>query len=109
MFYAVSDMSFAYHFMYNHRCKQQVTDKDKEMIFMKSVQVSLNSIDKVKGFVNVVSKFDNKFELISDKYSVNAKSIMGIFCLNLAKPLCLNIHVEGNIDHIMNAINYYII
>lgn len=76
---------------------------------MKSVQVCLNSIEKVKGFVNDVSKFDNDFELISDRYTIDAKSIMGIFTLNLAKPICLNIHAEENADQIMNALMGYLV
>ena len=76
---------------------------------MKSVQVCLNSIEKVKGFVNDVSKFYNDFELISDRYTIDAKSIMGIFTLNLAKPICLNIHAEKNADQIMNALMGYLV
>ena len=76
---------------------------------MKSVNVLLNSIGKVKGFVNDVSKFDNDFELISDRYIIDAKSIMGIFSLNLAKPICLNIHAEENVDQIMKKLACYII
>ena len=59
--------------------------------------------------VNDVSKFDNDFELISDRYTIDAKSIMGIFTLNLAKPICLNIHAEENADQIMNALMGYLV
>ena len=59
--------------------------------------------------VNDVSKFDNDFELISDRYTIDAKSIMGIFSLNLAKPICLNIHAEENADQIMNALMGYLV
>ena len=47
---------------------------------MKTVQISLNSIDKVKSFVNDISKFDFDFDLVSGRYVIDAKSIMGI-CL----------------------------
>ena len=76
---------------------------------MKSVQVCLNSIEKVKRFVNDVSKFDNDFELISDRYTIDAKSIMGIFTLNLAKPICLNIRAEENTNQIMNVLKGYLV
>jgi len=76
---------------------------------MKSVQVLLNSVDKVKGFVNNVSKYDNKFELISERYSVDAKSILGIFSLNLTNPICLNIYAEENTDQIMDMLACYIL
>ena len=57
---------------------------------MKTVKISLNSIDKVKAFVNDVTKFDSDFDLVSGRYVIDAKSIMGIFSLDLSKPLILN-------------------
>ena len=48
---------------------------------MKTVQISLNSIDKVKSFVNDITKFDYDFDLVSGRYVIDAKSIMGIFSL----------------------------
>lgn len=44
---------------------------------MKTVQISLNSIDKVKSFVNTISQYDYDFDLISGRYVIDAKSIMG--------------------------------
>ena len=54
---------------------------------MKTVQISLNSIDKVKSFVNDISKFDFDFDLVSGRYVIDAKSIMGIFSLELDRPI----------------------
>ncbi len=62
---------------------------------MKTVQISLNSIDKVKSFVNEISKFDCDFDLVSGRYVIDAKSIMGIFSLDLSKSIDLNIHADG--------------
>ena len=62
---------------------------------MKTVKISLNSIDKVKAFVNEISKFDCDFDLVSGRYVIDAKSIMGIFSLDLSKPIDLNIHADG--------------
>lgn len=77
---------------------------------MKTVQISLNSIDKVKSFVNEITKFDNDFDLVSGRYVIDAKSIMGIFSLDLSKPIELNVHAEGNTtDDILNALSTYII
>ena len=56
---------------------------------MKTVKISLNSIDKVKAFVNDVTKFNTDFDLVSGRYVIDAKSIMGIFSLDLSKPLQL--------------------
>lgn len=82
---------------------------NKEGLPMKTVQISLNSIDKVKSFVNEITKFDNDFDLVSGRYVIDAKSIMGIFSLDLSKPIELNIHAEGNAEDILNALDAYII
>ena len=76
---------------------------------MKTVKISLNSIDKVKSFVNEITKFDNDFDLVSGRYVIDAKSIMGIFSLDLSKPISLNIHADENMAAIMEAIKPYII
>ena len=76
---------------------------------MKTVQISLNSIDKVKSFVNDITRFDNDFDLVSGRYVIDAKSIMGIFSLDLSKPIDLNIHAENNIDEILSVLDAYII
>lgn len=59
---------------------------------MKTVTINLGSIDKVKSFVNDITKFDSDFDLVSGRYVIDAKSIMGIFSLDLSKPINLNIH-----------------
>ncbi len=76
---------------------------------MKTVKISLNSIDAVKSFVNTVTKFDTDFDLVSGRYVIDAKSIMGIFSLDLSKPIDLNIHVEDNADAILTALDQYIV
>ncbi len=76
---------------------------------MKSVQISLNSIDKVKSFVNDLAKFDADFDLVSGRYVIDAKSIMGIFSLDLSKPINLNIHSDSEIDQILETLDPYII
>ena len=76
---------------------------------MKTVQISLNSIDKVKSFVNEITKYDNDFDLVSGRYLIEAKSIMGIFSLDLSKPIDLNIHADSNLDDILAALDSYII
>ena len=76
---------------------------------MKTVQISLNSIDKVKSFVNEITKYDNDFDLVSGRYVIDAKSIMGILSLDLSKPIDLNIHADGDLDSILAALDPYII
>ena len=75
---------------------------------MKTIQISLNSIDKVKSFVGAISKFDNDFDLVSGRYVIDAKSIMGIFSLDLSKPIDLNIHADdAELDTILEALKEY--
>ena len=76
---------------------------------MKTVQISLNSIDKVKSFVNDITKFNNDFDLVSGRYVIDAKSIMGSFSLDLSKPINLNIHAEENMEDILKVLAPYII
>ena len=74
---------------------------------MKTVQISLNSIDKVKAFVNAITQFEFDFDLISGRYVIDAKSIMGIFSLDLSKPIDLNIHAEDGAEEVLNVLKPY--
>ena len=77
---------------------------------MKTVQISLNSIDKVKAFVNDISKYDFDFDLVSGRYVIDAKSIMGIFSLDLSKAIELNIHAEGDaLENVMKVLQPYLV
>ena len=77
---------------------------------MKTVKISLNSIDKVKSFVNDISKFESDFDLVSGRYVIDAKSIMGIFSLDLSKPIDLNIHAdEAASEKILETLKPYIV
>ena len=73
-----------------------------------TVKISLNSIDKVKSFVNDITKFDYDFDLVSGRYVIDAKSIMGIFSLDLSKPIDLNIHADDNVEEIMEMLKPYL-
>ena len=61
---------------------------------MQTFNISLASINDVKHFVNIVNRYDFDVDLTSGRYVVDAKSIMGIFSLDLSKP----IKVEGHSD-----------
>ena len=76
---------------------------------MKTIKISLNSIDKVKTFVNVINRFDAEFDLVSGRYVIDAKSIMGIFSLDISKPIDLNIHNADNLDEIMEQLQPYLV
>lgn len=61
---------------------------------MKSYKVMLSSIVDVKNFVNIVNQFDFDVDLVSGRYVVDAKSIMGIFSLELSKPITMRVYSE---------------
>lgn len=62
---------------------------------MFQTNIQLSTIDRVKDFVNAISDFDFGVDLVSGKYCVNGKSIMGIFSLDLAKPIGLQAEVPA--------------
>ena len=75
---------------------------------MLKVKISLNSIDKVKSFVNDISGFNAEFDLVSSRYVIDAKSIMGIFSLDISKPIDLNVHTDKDTEDIMAALKPYL-
>ncbi|MBE6611543.1 MAG: HPr family phosphocarrier protein [Ruminococcaceae bacterium] len=75
---------------------------------MKTVDIKLSSIEDVRNFVNIVSKYEMDIDLMSGRYVVDAKSIMGIFSLDLLKPIQLTAHAEDT-DALMADIKPYII
>ncbi len=76
---------------------------------MKTVKISLNSIDKVKTLVNELAKYDSDFDLISGRYVIDAKSMMGIFSLDLSKPIELCIHSDEDADAVLTALATFIL
>ena len=58
---------------------------------MKTLNIVLSSITDVKDFVNIVGKYSYEIDLTSGRYVVDAKSIMGIFSLDLSKPIKVEI------------------
>ena len=59
---------------------------------MKSIKIALKFTQDVKDFVNIVSKYTYDIDLKGDKYVVDAKSILGIYSLDLSKPITVEIH-----------------
>ena len=76
---------------------------------MKEVNIRLSLAENVKAFVNVVGRFDYEMDLQSGRHVVDAKSILGIFSLDLSKPIDLNIHAESNVEEILGILKPYII
>ena len=76
---------------------------------MTTVTISLQAINDVKEFVNIVMRFDFDVDLVSGRYAIDAKSIMGIFSLDLSKPINLNIHADDKVDQILEALEPYLV
>ena len=62
----------------------------------KEVNVLLNTIPKVKSFVNIVDKFESDIDVMSGHYICDGKSIMALFSLNLLEPMVVKIHSEND-------------
>ncbi len=72
---------------------------------MKSIMIRLRSIEDVKSFVNIMAQFKGYFDLVSGRYVVDAKSVMGIFSMDLSKNLELRIlQTEEQEKEIIDAI-----
>ncbi|MDR1705837.1 MAG: HPr family phosphocarrier protein [Clostridiales bacterium] len=76
---------------------------------MTTVTIKLDTIDKVRNFVNTISHIDGDFDLVSGRYRVDAKSIMGIFSLDLSKPLELELGDKADAGDIKTALKDFII
>ena len=74
---------------------------------MKTFNIKLNSINHVKTFVNTVNKYDFDVDLTSGRYVVYAKSIMGIFSLDLSKPIKVEVYSD-DVDDFMKEMQEFI-
>ena len=75
---------------------------------MYETTIQLNAINDVKDFVNMVMLFYYDIDLVSGRYAIDAKSIMGIFSLDLSKPIKLQAHTD-DADKLVEAIGKYIV
>lgn len=82
--------------------------KRKGKCIMTTTKISINTINDVKNFVNIVAKCDYDVDIVSGRYAIDAKSIMGIFSLDLSKELTLNIHSD-NCAAFLDEIKSYIV
>lgn len=67
-------------------------------------EVELKTIQDVQSFVNFVSKFSDEYYLNSGRYIINAKSIMGVYSLDLSKPVRF-VSTKENNDEISKEFN----
>ncbi|MBC7765974.1 MAG: HPr family phosphocarrier protein [Hyphomonadaceae bacterium] len=75
---------------------------------MKDFNIMLHSINDVKNFVNLVNRFDFDVDLASGRYVVDAKSIMGIFSLDLSKPIKVQISTN-DCEEFMKEVKPFIV
>ena len=76
---------------------------------MVKLTVKIVSMQDADKFNKLCSKFDCDMDLQSGKYYVDAKSIMGIFSLDLSKPIDLNIHSEDDVNAILDVLKPYLV
>ena len=75
---------------------------------MKTVKIRLSSIEAVRDFVEIVRKYDAEVDLSSGRYVVDAKSIMGIFSLDLLNPITLTAYGDDS-DKLFDELKDYIV
>ncbi len=73
---------------------------------MKSLEINLRMAENVKEFVSIVSKYDYDIDLRSGRFIVDAKSILGIFSLDLSKPVIVEIH-SNNCDDLIEELKKF--
>ncbi len=73
---------------------------------MNEIKITLSSIQDIREFVNCVILTDYDVDLIQGRYTVDAKSIMGIFSLDLLSPIRLVAHSE-NADKLFASISRF--
>ena len=62
---------------------------------MKETQIKLTNIQDIREFVNKVILLDYEVDLVQGRYVIDAKSIMGIFSLDLLSPITVQAHSDG--------------
>lgn len=75
---------------------------------MKTANIRINTIEDVKNFVTTVTKCNYDVDIVSGRYAIDAKSIMGIFSLDLSKPLELRVHSD-DCDELFAELDKYIV
>ena len=74
---------------------------------MKAVNIKLSLAENVKTFVNIVSKHPYEIDLRSGRHVVDAKSILGIFSLNLTRPITMEVY-DDNCDDLLKALEPFL-
>ena len=75
---------------------------------MKTATIRINTITDVKNFVTIVTKCSYDVDIVSGRYAIDAKSIMGIFSLDLSKELELRVHSD-NCEELIEELDSFIV
>ena len=75
---------------------------------MKKVNILLQSINDTKDFVNIVNRFPYNIDLCSGRYVIDAKSIMGIFSLDISNPVEMIVYDE-NPEELLKEIERFVV
>lgn len=75
---------------------------------MREMSIKLDTIEKVKKFVGLISAFDGDFDIQAGRYVIDAKSILGIFSVDLSKPLTLRVENEDNWETVHDALQEFV-
>ena len=73
---------------------------------MTELKIRLETINDVKEFVNIVFRYEYDVDVISGRYAVDAKSILGLFSIDLSKEVTLKIHYD-NCDELLSDIKKF--
>ena len=77
---------------------------------MNTFKIFLNSISDVKEFVNIASAQVYDIDVVSGRYIIDAKSIMGIFSIDLAKPIDIEVHgTDADMEHFKEAVSKFVV
>ena len=75
---------------------------------MKSIPIKLSFAEEVKTFVNVVNRYKYDMDLRAGRHVVDAKSILGIFSLDLCQPVALEVD-EDECDDVLKDVELFVL
>ena len=76
---------------------------------MQTAKIKLDTVEKVKGFVSLVAPLEGDIDIVSERYVIDAKSIMGIFSLDLSKTLELKVYDAATAERVLPLIKPYVV
>jgi phosphotransferase system HPr-like phosphotransfer protein len=75
---------------------------------MNSIPIKLSFAEEVKTFVNVANRYSYDMDLRAGRHVVDAKSILGIFSLDLSKPITLEVYAD-NCDDLLEELKPFVV